>query len=52
MNKTVVIRGLCLLVLVASIAVRFQANRAREAMIGDFDGRHRSDQAAWLCVAG
>jgi hypothetical protein len=37
MNKTVVIRGLCLLVLVASIAVRFQANRAREAMIDDFD---------------
>jgi hypothetical protein len=36
MNKTA-IRGLCLLVLVASLAVRFQANRAREAMTDDFD---------------
>jgi hypothetical protein len=36
MNKTV-IRSLCLLVLVASIAVRFQANRAREAMTDNFD---------------
>jgi hypothetical protein len=36
MNKAVV-RGLCLLVLLASIAVRFQANRTREAMVADFD---------------
>ena len=31
------IRSLCLLLLLASIAVRFQANRAREAMVTDFD---------------
>lgn len=36
MNRTV-IRGLCLLVLLASIAVRFQSNRAREAMMTGFD---------------
>lgn len=36
MNKAV-IRSLCLLALVASIAVRFQANRTREAMMTDFD---------------
>jgi hypothetical protein len=36
MNKAV-LRSLCLLVLLASIAVRFQANRAREAMMTDFD---------------
>jgi len=36
MNKAVV-RGLCLLVLLASIAVRFQTNRTREAMVADFD---------------
>ncbi len=35
--KRTAIRGLCLLVLLASIAVRFQANRAREAMMTDFD---------------
>jgi hypothetical protein len=36
MNKTV-LRSLCLLVLLASIAVRFQTNRGREAMAADFD---------------
>jgi hypothetical protein len=36
MNRAV-IRGLCLLVLVASVAVRFQANQTREAMTTDFD---------------
>jgi hypothetical protein len=36
MNKAV-LRGVCLLALVASIAVRFQTNRAREAMMTDFD---------------
>jgi hypothetical protein len=36
MNSTV-IRGLCLLVLLASVAVRFQANRSREAMMTGFD---------------
>ena len=36
MSKTI-IRGLCLLVLVASIAVRVQSNRIREAMMTDFD---------------
>jgi hypothetical protein len=36
MNKAV-IRSLCLLALVASIAVRVQANRTREAMMTDFD---------------
>jgi hypothetical protein len=36
MNKAV-IRSLCLLALIASIAVRVQANRTREAMMTDFD---------------
>jgi hypothetical protein len=36
MNKTV-IRSLCLIALLASIAVRVQANRAREAVMTDFD---------------
>jgi hypothetical protein len=36
MNKAV-IRALCLLALVASIAVRVQSNRTREAMMSDFD---------------
>lgn len=36
MNRSV-IRGLCLLVLAGSITIRFQANRAREAMTDDFD---------------
>jgi hypothetical protein len=36
MNKTL-IRGLCLLVLLASVAIRFQANKARLAMTADFD---------------
>jgi hypothetical protein len=36
MNRAV-IRGLCLLALVSSIAVRVQANRNREAMMTDFD---------------
>ena len=36
MNRGV-IRGICLLVLVASIAVRVQSNRTREAMMTDFD---------------
>jgi hypothetical protein len=36
MNKAV-LRSLCLLVLVASMAVRFQASRARDAMMTDFD---------------
>jgi hypothetical protein len=36
MNKNIV-RSLCLLALVASIAVRVEANRTREAMMSDFD---------------
>jgi hypothetical protein len=36
MNKPV-IRSLCLVMLLASIAVRVQANRTRDAMITDFD---------------
>jgi len=32
-----IIRGICLLALVASITVRVEANRAREAMMTDFD---------------
>src|SRR6476620_435754 len=36
MNRAI-IRGLCLLTLVASVAVRFQANQTREAMTTDFD---------------
>lgn len=36
MNK-MVLRRLCLLVLLASLAIRFQANRDREAMVADFD---------------
>jgi hypothetical protein len=36
MNKAVV-RSLCVLLLLASVAVRFQANRTREAMMADFD---------------
>ncbi len=36
MNRRI-IRGICLLALVASIAVRVEANRAREAMMTDFD---------------
>jgi hypothetical protein len=36
MNKAV-IRSLCLIALVVSIAVRVQANRAREAVMTDFD---------------
>jgi hypothetical protein len=36
MNKSVV-RGLCLLALVASIAVRVQSNRTREAVMSEFD---------------
>ena len=36
MNRTLV-RLACLLVLIASMAVRFQANRARETMMTDFD---------------
>ena len=36
MNKPV-IRSLCVLALLASIAVRVQANRTRDAMITDFD---------------
>jgi len=36
MSKAVV-RSLCLLLLLASVAVRFQANRTREAMVADFD---------------
>jgi hypothetical protein len=36
MNKAVV-RGLCLIALVVSIAVRVQSNRAREAVMTDFD---------------
>jgi hypothetical protein len=36
MNKRV-IRSLCLIALLASIAVRYQTNRTREAMVADFD---------------
>jgi len=36
MNKALV-RGLCLLVLLASVVIRFQANQARLAMMADFD---------------
>jgi hypothetical protein len=36
MNKSL-IRGLCLLALVVSLAVRFQTNRARETMMAEFD---------------
>lgn len=35
--KRTAIRGVCLLILLASIAVRFQANRARETMMSEFD---------------
>ena len=35
--KTTVLRGLLLAVLVASVAVRFETNRAREAMANEFD---------------
>ena len=36
MNRTL-IRGVCLLVLLASVVVRFQANKARLEMTADFD---------------
>ena len=36
MNRTMV-RSLCFLMLLASIAVRFQTNRARETMMTEFD---------------